>query len=173
MKPAHGETAVGNVAVIPALPEHEPILGNLLELYAHDFSEFHDVALGEDGRFGYEHLPLYWREPDRHPFLVRVDGQLAGFVLVKRGDSISGNGIIWDMAEFFILRRYRRHGIGTIAAYQVWKRFPGRWEVRVMGSNAAGLKFWKRAISAFVGKRIKPIRVEQSDRRWSVFTFDC
>jgi predicted acetyltransferase len=169
---ARFEISPEQIAIIPTTHDQEPILANLLELYAHDFSEFHDIELGEDGRFGYEHLPLYWQEPDRHPFLVRVDGHLAGFVLVKRSDSISGNGIIWDLAEFFIARRYRRHGVGTIAAHAVWTRFPGRWEVRVMGSNIAGLNFWNRAISAFAGKRIKPIRVEYDGGWWSAFGFE-
>ena len=41
--------------VIPATQEQAPVLANLLELYIHDFSEFHDVELDEDGRFGYQH----------------------------------------------------------------------------------------------------------------------
>jgi hypothetical protein len=45
-------------------PEQELILANLLELYAHDFSEFHELELGSDGRFGYGGLPLYWSEPE-------------------------------------------------------------------------------------------------------------
>ena len=47
-------------------------MANLLELYAHDFSEFHNVEIGEDGKFGYQALPLYWSEPDRHPFLIML-----------------------------------------------------------------------------------------------------
>jgi hypothetical protein len=39
-----------HIEVIPAAPEQAPILANLLELYAHDFSEFHDVVIGADGR---------------------------------------------------------------------------------------------------------------------------
>src|SRR5437870_8066717 len=92
------------VEIIPALEEQEPILANLLELYAHDFSEFNDLELGADGRFGYKHLPLYWLEPNRHPFLVKVNSKIAGLVLVKRGSEISANGMIWDMAEFFVVR---------------------------------------------------------------------
>ncbi|HEV7220531.1 MAG TPA: GNAT family N-acetyltransferase [Terriglobales bacterium] len=102
-----------HVEVVPARPEQQTIMANLLELYAHDFSEFHDVAIGADGRFGYEPLRLYWSEPGRYPFLVWVDGKLAGFVLVKRGSEFSGSEDIWDMAEFFVLRGYRRRGIGT------------------------------------------------------------
>ena len=71
--------------MIPAAPEQEPILAQLLELYAHDFSEFHHIDIGEDGKFGYQPLPLYWTDPGRHPFLIRVDGKLAGLVLVKTG----------------------------------------------------------------------------------------
>src|SRR5207253_5526181 len=35
-------------------------LENLVELYVHDLSDVFDIEIGEDGRFGYEKLPLYW-----------------------------------------------------------------------------------------------------------------
>ena len=74
------------VEVLPASAEQEPILANLLELYSHDFSEYMELELcGPDGRFGYEHLPLYWKEDGRHPFLIKVSGSLAGFALVSTG----------------------------------------------------------------------------------------
>ncbi len=40
------------VEIVAAAREEEPVLANLLELYAHDFSDFHEVELGADGRFG-------------------------------------------------------------------------------------------------------------------------
>jgi predicted acetyltransferase len=161
-----------NLEVIPAAPDQEPILANLLELYAHDFNEFHNLELGPDGRFGYKHLSLYWREPGRYPFLVKVDGQLAGLVLVKRVEEVSGNENVWDMAEFFVVRGYRRRGIGTGVAHEVWRRFPGRWQVRVMESNGAAHRFWTQAISEFVGEAIRPLSVEDDGERWHVFLFD-
>jgi predicted acetyltransferase len=160
------------VAVVSAAPEQEPILANLLELYAHDFSEFHRIEIGSDGRFGYEHLPLYWSAADRHPFLVTMDGRLAGLVLVKRGSEVSGDATAWDIAEFFVLRRYRRRGIGTQVAHQVWKQFPGRWEVRVMESNSSALPFWVNAISEFTGEEIHPIRIERGTECWRLFSFE-
>jgi len=93
-------TQRGETAVIPAAPEQEPILANLLELYAHDFSEFRNLDIGEDGRFGYPSLPLYWSDPDRHPFLLRVEGKWAGLVFVKKGSEVSGNfgkDAVWDI----------------------------------------------------------------------------
>ena len=155
------------IEVIRATAEQEAILANLLELYAHDFSEFHKIELGEDGRFGYPDLPLYWREPDRHPFVVRVDGKLAGLVLVK-ADSRK----VWDMAEFFIVRGYRRSGVGTQVAHEVWRRFPGPWEVRVMEKNHSAGQFWERAIGAFTGETARLDRVEKGGQPWHAFSFE-
>src|SRR3954470_8547523 len=92
-------TSLVKVEVVPALIEQEQILSNLLELYAHDFSEVMDLKLGPDGRFGYEQLRLYWTEPDRYPFLILVNGDLAGFVFVQRGSQISAEMDVWDVAE--------------------------------------------------------------------------
>ncbi|MGZ4730585.1 MAG: GNAT family N-acetyltransferase [Terriglobales bacterium] len=169
-KPAAEPSA--HLEVLAAAREQAPILANLLELYAHDFSEFHPIDPGADGRFGYKSLPLYWSEPDRHPFLVRMDGKLAGLVLVKRGSEVSGNENVWDMAEFFVMRGYRRRGIGTQVAHEVWRRFPGAWEVRVMQSNTSACHFWARAISIFAGKVIPPVCVEAHGERWTLFSFE-
>ena len=151
--------------ILPVALEQAPILANLLELYVHDFSEFLDLEIGEDGRFGYPALSLYWSEPDRHPFFVKLDGKYAGLVLVKR------EGAVWDMAEFFILRGCRRRGIGTQVAHEVWKRFPGLWEVHVMEANVSARRFWAGAVATFVGRDVAPVRVERNGKSWEVFSF--
>jgi predicted acetyltransferase len=160
------------IEVIPAAPDEEAILANLLELYMHDFSEFNDIELGEDGRFGYKSLSLYWREPDRHPFLIRMNGKLAGLVLVKRGPDFSNKQTIWDMAEFFIVRGYRRRGIGTGTGYEVWRRFPELWQVRVMESNHSAHQFRAHAIAEFAGEAVPSVRVERGGKGWRVFSFE-
>ena len=168
----HGESASPHLQIIPAAAEQLPILANLLELYAHDFSEFHHLDIGEDGRFGYRSLPLYWSEPNRYPFLVRTDGRLAGFAFVRRGSELSGNDAVWDMAEFFIVRGCRKRGIGTQVAHELWRRLPGRWEIRVMQANVAGQHFWTKAISSFTGETIHPVAIEKAGEYWSLFSFE-
>jgi predicted acetyltransferase len=159
------------VEVVEAAPDDAPVLANLLELYVHDFSEFLDLHPGEDGRFGYPSLPLYWSESGRHPFLIRVDGKLAGLALVKRGSEVSGSEAVWDMAEFFVLRGYRGRGVGTLAAHEVWRRLPGYWEVRVMHRNALARLFWAGAILSFAGEAIGPRRIERHGEPWDLFSF--
>ncbi len=168
----HAKKLSAHIEVSPAAPEQEPLLANLLESYGHDFSEFHDLELGDDGRFGYRNLSLYWSEPGRHPFLVRINGKWAGFAFVNRGSEISGDESVWDMAEFFVIRRYRRRGIGTQVAHEVWQRFPGSWEVRVMQSNVVAYNFWERAITKFTGESTDPVLVDKDGERWKLFSFE-
>jgi predicted acetyltransferase len=161
-----------NIEVIPALPEQQPILANLLELYVYDFSEFLELHLGADGRFGYEQLSLYWQEANRYPFLVKVNDHLAGLVFVHKGSQISGDESIWDMAQFFILRGYRRLGIGKQVAHEVWKRFPGIWEVRVIARNQKAKTFLGRAIAEFTSKAIESVSFDKAGEAWQLFSFE-
>lgn len=158
--------------LIPATPNEEPILSNLLELYLHDFSEFHALDVGPDGKFGYANLPLYWNDPDRHAFLIKVDSKLAGLALVKKVPDATGHRSAWDMAEFFILRGWRRNGIGTRAAHEVWKRFPGPWQIRAMQSNKPALQFWAHAIQEVLGKALEPACIENEGQLWQIFSFE-
>lgn len=168
---ASQQTTALLVEVIPARPEQEPVLANLLELYAHDFSEIIELELDADGRFGYKHLSLYWTEATRHPFLITVNGKLAGFALVRKGSHVSGAHDVWDVAEFFIARGYRRHRLGMRAAHDVWRKFPGRWEVRVMERNRRAREFWRRAVAEFTGETPEPIAFEKDGELWHVFSF--
>lgn len=160
------------IEVVPASPDQRPVLANMLELYAHDFSEFVDLKLGPDGRFGYEHLHSYWKEPGRHPFLIKAGGHLAGFVLVRRGSEISGDAGVWDVAEFFVLRGFRRLGVGRRAAHEVWRRLPGKWEVRVMNRNRKAKAFWARAIGDFLGEAVEPVAFDKGGQDWRLFSFE-
>jgi predicted acetyltransferase len=161
-----------SIKVIPASIEQEPILANLLELYIYDFSEFFDLKLGAEGRFGYKQLRLYWEEPDRYPFLIMVDGDWAGFAFVRRGSQISGDKGIWDMAEFFVLRGYRRLGVGMKVAHTLWTQFPGEWEVRVIDRNERAKEFWRQAVSEFLGLAVDSTAYDKNGEGWRLFTFE-
>lgn len=161
-----------DIEIIPALPEQESILANMLELYAHDFSEFIDLILGADGRFGYKNLSSYWKEANHYPFLITANGHLAGLVFVRRGSEISDDPDVWDMTEFFVLRGFRRAGVGLEVAHEIWKRFPGKWEVRVMDRNHKAKDFWRRAVAEFLGETNEPNSLETDGKRWHVFSFE-
>jgi len=157
-----------------ATPDEMPVLANLLELYQHDLSECFEVDVGIDGRFGYARLPLYWSEPERRfPFLIRCGSQLAGFALATLGSPVSDDPNVYDVAELFVLRRYRRSGVGRKAAHLLWDRYPGHWSVRVFDRNTAALDFWRGVIADYAGSSVQPRRVEYNGKQWQVFEFEC
>lgn len=51
------------------------------------------------------------------------------------------------MSEFFVMKKYRRQGIGKKAAIAVLKKHPGKWELTVHPNNPISHKFWKSVIS--------------------------
>jgi predicted acetyltransferase len=127
------------IEIVDAAEAQRDVLRHLGELYQYDFSEFDGEDVGDDGRYGFEHLERCWIEPDRVPLLVRVDGHWAGFVLVHTGTP-------HDIAEFFVMRKFRRSGVGTYVARAVFARFPGDWQVRQVRQNPRASEFWRRAI---------------------------
>jgi predicted acetyltransferase len=149
------------------------LLSNLLELYVHDLSAaFPSIELGADGRFGYRGLELYWSEPERRfPFLIRCDGRVAGFALATRGSPASEDPDVFDVAEFFVLRRYRRSGVGRRAAVLLWNRLPGRWIVRVSEGNPGALPFWAGVIAEFTSGAATETRRLGDPHAWRVFSF--
>ena len=149
------------------------LLSNLLELYIHDLSAaFPDVELGADGRFGYRRLPLYWSEPDRRfAFLIRCDGRIAGFVLATRGSPANEDPAVLDVAEFFVLRRYRRTGVGRRAAFLLWSRLPGQWTVRVSEGNTGGMVFWADVTAEFTNGMAMASTQPGHPSPWRMFSF--
>ena len=158
--------------LIRAGAEHQSALGNLLELYIHDFSELVPLDVGDDGRYGYKSLPLFWSDNSRLPFLAKLDGKLVGFVLVTQGSEPSGDGETWDMAEFFVLRGYRHRGIGIQLAEKVWLHCPGRWQIRVMEKNVLARKFWESSIVKFTGQPAQFTNFVKDGVVWHRFSLD-
>src|SRR5207237_4636633 len=114
------------IEVAAARVEEKPLLRQMMELYQYDFSVLENSDLNEHGFWDYPYLDHYWVEPDRFPFIVRVSGKLAGFVLVNKYTCLPGNE--WSIAEFVILRRYRRPGVGGQVAGQILDQFRGKLE---------------------------------------------
>ncbi len=151
------------VTIEPAGPERKRAIANLIQLYVHDFSEHWRGGpggeLSEEGLFDpYPFLDSYWREPDRFPLLIRVDGRLAGFALVNRVGHL-GRPLDRNMAEFFVARKHRRAGVGLAAAHLILERWPGVWEIGVARRNMAALAFWRRVVRDCPGR----VGVEELD----------
>jgi predicted acetyltransferase len=113
----------------------------------------------------------FWRRDDRRHFVVRVDGRPAGFALVRRLTPVDG-APAWEMAEFFVLRAYRRRGVGTRVARALFARFPGRWTLSVLTWNVTAQPFWRRVIRRVAVGRVVTRPRHQGDLTSVVWHFE-
>lgn len=164
------------VSLILVPESQSQIIANLIQLYKYDFSEFAEVGspygeVGPDGRFIYEGLDSYWREDDWFALTVEADGRLAGFVLVNRWSALNRSPD-HAVAEFFVLRKYRRIGVGSCAAKALFERWPGGWEVAVARYNKPALAFWRKAIRASVDGPVEKYTGDFDRQIGTVLRFD-
>lgn len=153
------------IALDPASKPERPVLDNLMQLYIYDWSELRPLDVGDDGRFADYPLDAYWEDGWRHPLLLRVGGRLAGFALVSERSRLTGAPGVFDMAEFFVMRRFRRKGVGRAAASAAFDRFKGPWEIRQQDENTAATAFWRSAIARYTGGSYREVRWD--DPAWT------
>ncbi len=151
-----------DVQLIAAGPEQQEILRNLMSLYLYDFSVYTGEDAEANGQFTYYHLPRYWIEPTRFPFFIMASGKYAGFVLVRDvPDPQAGGEVTHHMAEFFVMRKYRRKQVGQRAAWAVFDHFPGRWHVAEMQENLPAQAFWRKIIDEYTHGTYTEVRLDE------------
>lgn len=142
---------MSDVDVQPLLPQEAPVLAALLQLYRYDFSEFRDDDVEADGRYVINQFQLYVSDAAHMPFLIRVESQLAGFAILRTCDAVDGRGVVTDVAQFFIMRKYRRRGIGEVVATQLFDRYTGVWQIGERPNNFVAQAFWRAIIRRYTG----------------------
>jgi predicted acetyltransferase len=162
-----------DITITPASLEEKPLLARLFTFYQYDFTEFTGEDVDDEGRFeAPHHFDSYWTEAERHPFLMRVDGHPAGFTLVRETHGLTSDDDVMDVAEFFVIRKYRRTGAGERMARHAWDAFPAKWEVRVLRANVPAQSFWRRIVGRYTGGRFEEIPWDDERWRGVVFRFD-
>ena len=66
------------------------------------------------------------------------------------------------MDEFFVMRKYRRIGVGSAFATRLFDMFPGRWEVAEVAPNTNGAAFWRAVIGKYTDGHFEE-RIEDID----------
>jgi predicted acetyltransferase len=135
----------------------------LYQFYRYDFSEFTDEDVGDAGRYeDDERVHKYVSDPRYMSFLIRADGRLAGLAVVHNWQAVDGSGDVTDMDQFFVMRKYRRRGVGETAATWLFDRFPGRWQIRERRNNLPAQSFWRAIIDRYSSGRYRELSTEES-----------
>ncbi len=153
------------IELIKVKETEKSVLRQLMELYAYDFSEFDGADVNEHGFYGITYFDHYWTEDARHPFFIKVGGKFAGFVLINDYCYVVKDAGTKSVAEFFVMRKYRRQGIGKTVAVKVFDKFPGKWEVVQHRDNQPAKIFWEEVIFEYTGGNY---RQEKTKTEWGI-----
>ena len=158
-----------NIQVEPILLDQKSAFIQLLNLYNYDFSEFTGNDTHENGYYYNYSTEELWNDTYQS-FFIRVEGKLAGFVIIKKGGYLYiDDETAHSIDEFFVMKKYRRSGVGRFAAEEAFDMFRGKWEVCQMRNNMPARKFWKSVVSKYTGNVYQEVGTENDDMVGFVF----
>ena len=137
------------ITLCKATKEDKNTIQNLGRFYVYEMSRYCGFLPGwetpSNGLFECIDLGSYCEDPESHAFLVKVDKELAGFVLINKMGTTSD--VDWNIGEFFIISKFQGSGIGGYVAKQIFDQFPGIWEISQMPENTAAIDFWLKVVT--------------------------
>lgn len=137
-----------NVQLHKAEPSDMQVVQNLVGYYIYDLSEYMGWPCTPEGHFvGCAPWLTFWSQEGKHAFMLRSDTEIAGFALVD--GSQKNQEMDYLMAEFFVLRKFRRKGVGETIANQLFALFPGNWVVSQLVKNTPAVAFWRKVIGCY------------------------
>jgi len=148
--------------------ESRAALSAMVDEYLAELHRHRERPIGATTAAAYRYLPLYWSEAGRHPFFVRSGDQRVGFALVREVADLA----LTQMSDFYIRPDARRSGVGQRAVAELWRRFPGAWELQVHPRNAAASAFWPRCIELASSGSVLVTTVEEADGLRTQYNFE-
>lgn len=146
------------LALRKARPDDFSALQQMLELYQYELSDIWLQDTDAEAKYGYN-LERHRRDERFHAHVALEDSQYVGFALVAPAIVTRKEGS-W-MEQFFVLKRYRRSGVGRALALHVLCDHPGPWEVGQVPANIAAQAFWRQVIAAATGGVFVEVQVTQ------------
>lgn len=135
------QRGAGMTTLKPVRPEERELLWNINQKYLYEMTNFYDNEMDEQGNIQYGCFDEYFRDPKRKAFFIMHDEQLAGFVFLNPY-SRAGGSPDYCMAEFTVFPVFRRKHIAAAAVREIFKRFPGKWEIKYNEKNLPAKALW-------------------------------
>lgn len=139
------------ITLCKATRDDKNTIQNLGRFYVYEMSRYCGFLSGwetpPNGLFECRDFSCYCEESDRYPFLIKVDGELAGFALINKLGTTPD--VDWNVGEFFIVSKFQGKGIGRYVAEQLFSQFQGIWETAQMPENQAAISFWEKVVAHY------------------------
>jgi predicted acetyltransferase/RimJ/RimL family protein N-acetyltransferase len=168
---------LNKIHLVPASLEDYLVIQNMGRFYVYDMSEYLGKEIGwempNNGLYECIDFKKYWEAENAFPFLIHYKNELAGFLIIdKKGSELT---IDFNVAQFFILRKFKNKGVGRFVAHQCFNKFRGSWEVMVIPGNEGAYCFWKSIIKKYTANHFIEYTRQVSHLNYSeknIFKFD-
>ena len=153
-----------NFELFEAEEKDKIIIYNLAQLYTYELTFYEDETtnfeLQENGTFKVnKYIDLYFSENNRHPYILKCNNKVAGFALERYNENE-----INEIAEFFVLNRYRKNGAGSFMANKIFKQYKGKWKIVTRLKNKRAQEFWRNVIKNADNKNYKEGLIKDNTR---------
>jgi predicted acetyltransferase len=141
-----------------------------LEALLYDYlTELGGVVGGDWDPKAYPWIDQQWTEPGRHPFFIVSGGKPVGLAMARCPLSTSSG--LHQVAEFYLAPDHRGQGLAARAAEELFRTFPGSWELTAHEENPQAVAFWNRVASAVAGTPPQTRVLDEDGERRVHFTF--
>ena len=125
------------------------ILYRLLQYSLFEESETDLNEMTSEGLFEYKYFDKYFTDNDRWAYFIKEKqtNKLLGFVMINCVLEFSYNG--HSIAEYLIIPKYRRLGLGKRVAFEILDRFKGNWEIKPSFQSEKAYLFWKKVVEEY------------------------
>ena len=138
-----------NVYLDPVTIENKDTLFRLLQYSLFEESETDQNDMNENAIFEYRWFENYFTDKDRFAFFAkeRNTNKILGFVMIN--SYVQNISFGHSIAEFLVIPKYRRNGIGTKIAEMCFEMFQGYWEVKPSFGSKKAYSFCEKVISNY------------------------
>ncbi|KJB86260.1 hypothetical protein AZ66_19890 [Paenibacillus sp. E194] len=122
------------------------ILKHLMTLFLHDLSEFNEEQEfnQESGLFEFDAFEWFFEKEGLFPFFIKHEDDIIGFILLQSSPYTNPERYDYLINSFFILKKYRRKGLGKQAVQDLFQQCPGRYAIGQLSNNIPAIQFWRK-----------------------------
>ncbi len=151
------------VTLTLAVNEEAQVVKNMFPAYFFDLSQYdpnliiNDYGLPMWAPFG---LPgpstlgdcadfNWWIRDECELYVIRAEGKPAGFTIILTNKEHLTPDVDVELLDFYVIPKYRRQGVGRLAALAAFETHHGRWQVFQLEKNAPAITFWHLVIAEY------------------------
>ncbi|SDX89737.1 hypothetical protein SAMN05421644_11834 [Allochromatium warmingii] len=129
--------------LVPVERNNLPVYLNLCQSYEGEFSAITGKQPNEKGVFELD---------------TQLGGDVLGYVLYDERTPLGlaavkmkDRGQAWEVCEFYIVPSARKQGLGKQFALELFKRYPGCWEIKQISGAEYATAFWRKTLAELTG----------------------